>query len=64
MGMGRTEEHSMKLPRQHDVMDITPATGEEAPIFAATKRHPDPIFGHCGLSPAFLPHSGARQQRK
>src|SRR5690242_18084664 len=53
----------MKLLRSHDVMDIAPTTGEEAPIFAAAKRYPDPIFGHCGLSSAFLPHSGAGQRR-
>src|SRR5208282_6125907 len=50
MGMGRTQEHGVKLLRSHDVMDIAPATGEEAPIFPAAKRYPDPIFGHCDLS--------------
>src|SRR5271167_1055310 len=55
MGMGRAQEHGMKLLRSHDVMDIAPATGEEAAIFPATKRYPDPIFGHCDLSSALLP---------
>jgi hypothetical protein len=54
MGMGRAQEDSMQLLRQHNIMDIAPATGEEAPIFPAPKRYPNPIFGHCNLSPAFL----------
>ena len=40
----------MKLLWSHDVMDIPPATGEEAPIFPTAKRHPDSICGHCDLS--------------
>jgi hypothetical protein len=40
----------MELLRSYDVMDIAPATGEEAPVFPAAKRYPDPIFGHRDLS--------------
>ena len=49
MSVGRAQEYGMKLVRQHNVMDIAPATGEEAPIFASAKWYPDPIFGHCDL---------------
>src|SRR5215831_7605298 len=41
-------------------MDIASATGEEAPIFTAAKRYPDPIFGHCDVSSAFLCRSPPR----
>jgi hypothetical protein len=44
-------------------MDIAPAAGEEAPIFAPAKRYPDPVFGHCSLSSAFLPRSGPSKYR-
>jgi hypothetical protein len=54
MGVGRAHEYGVKLLWSHDVMYITPATREKAPIFATAKRYPDPIFGHCGLSSAFL----------
>jgi hypothetical protein len=60
MGMGRAQEHGMKLPRSDDVMDIAPATGEKAPIFPAPERYPDSIFSHCALSSAFL-HRCKRQ---
>jgi hypothetical protein len=63
MGMGRAKEHGVKLLRSHDVMDITRAAGEEAPIFPAAKRYPDPIFRHCDLSSVFLHRRGARQHR-
>lgn len=59
MGMGRAQEHGAKLLRSHDIMDIETATGEEAPIFPAAKRYPDPILGHCDLSSALLHHYSA-----
>jgi hypothetical protein len=54
MGVGRAQEHGVELLPKHDVMDIASATGEEAPIFTAAKWYPDPIFGHCDVSSAFL----------
>ena len=54
MGVGRAQEHSVELLRPHDIMDIASATGEETPIFTAAKRYPNPIFGHCDVSSAFL----------
>src|SRR5215475_13775628 len=52
MGVRRAQEHGVELPRQHDVMDIASATGEEASIFTTAKPYPDPIFGHCDVSSA------------
>src|SRR6516164_11546778 len=60
MGVGRAQEHGVQLLRQHDVMDITSATGEEASIFTTAKRYSDPIFGHCDVSSAFLCRSPPR----
>jgi hypothetical protein len=53
----------MKLLGSRDVMDIAAATGEEAPIFPAPKRYPNPIYGHCDLSSAFPNRSGAGRRR-
>ena len=35
----------MKLPRSYDVVDIAPATGQEARVFPAAKWYADAIFG-------------------
>jgi hypothetical protein len=43
--MGRTQEQGAKPLRSQDIMDIATATDEEAPIFPAAKRYPDPILG-------------------
>jgi hypothetical protein len=43
------QEHGVKLLRSHDVMHIAPAASQEAPIFSAAKRRPDPIFRNCSL---------------
>jgi len=40
----------MKLPRSYDVVDIAPATGQEAPVIPAAKWYADAIFGHYVLS--------------
>jgi hypothetical protein len=40
----------MKLPRSYDVVDIAPATGQEAPVFPAAKWYADAIFGHYAVS--------------
>ena len=61
VGMGRAQKDGIKLARAHDVMHIAPAAGQEAPIFAATKRCPNPIFAHCDL-PLPLPF-GAHRRR-
>jgi hypothetical protein len=53
----------MKLLRSYDVVDIAPAAREEAQIFAAPQRCPNPVFGHFGLSSAFLPRGGAGPYR-
>jgi hypothetical protein len=45
LGMGRTQEQGAKPLRSQDIMDIATATDEEAPIFPAAKRYPNPILG-------------------